>query len=386
MNLNEYFNPVNVTVKASNYIDPREQLQSFIITHTKEQKIENIENANLAIIGVVSRKEEDLVYSEEGLLKIRESFYALSNFNKRVKIVDLGNLKNGNTYKDHEAGLRDVIIELYTLKILPVIIGAADDIIYPNYLAYQKLGKRINLVNIDSKIRMVDDREMDYKSPLWKILIENSDSIFFYTNIGYQTHFVGPKVLKYLSDQQHSSYRLGYIRSHIKEVEPIFRDTDMIGLDVSSVRQSDAFGQPSASPNGYYGEEICQLSRYAGLSAKLTSFGIYGYDVTQDVNAQTARLIAQVVWYFVDGYINKIVEQPVENNKEYTKFIVNLDNIENELVFFNSKITERWWMEVPVIKSKNKIKILISCTQDDYSMASNGDVPERWLKAFQKIN
>ncbi len=33
----------------------------------------------------------------------------------------------------------------------------------------------------------------------------------------------------------------------------------------------------SPSPNGFYGEEICQMARYAGMSTKLTSFGIYDY-------------------------------------------------------------------------------------------------------------
>jgi len=31
------------------------------------------------------------------------------------------------------------------------------------------------------------------------------------------------------------------------------------------------------SPNGFTGEEACMLTRYAGMSNNLSTFGIYGY-------------------------------------------------------------------------------------------------------------
>mgnify|MGYP000341798852 CR=1 FL=1 len=167
----------------------------------------------------------------------------MAAFDKTVRIYDLGNLKPGKTINDQSVGLRDVIVELVTLDIIPVVIGSSEEILYPNYLAYQKLDKEINLVSIDSRIEISENRENNYKSALWNIIIENNESLFSYYNIGYQTHFVNPKIVKYLSDQLHFAFRLGYVRSNIKEVEPIFRDADLIGLNISSIRQSDAFGQ-----------------------------------------------------------------------------------------------------------------------------------------------
>jgi hypothetical protein len=386
MDINDYFDPIDIDLEPSSYIDAKEQIFNLISVHTPEHKIEKIENVNLAIFGIVSDSEYQKEYSEQGLLKIRKHFYSLSGFNRQINIYDLGNFKQCKTIKDHNAGLRDVILELITLNIMPVIIGDVDNILYPNYMAYKSLDKKINLVNIDSKLRILEDRSKEYKSALWQILIENNDSLFFFTNLGYQKHFVGSKVLKYLDDQLHFTYRLGYIRSNIKEVEPVFRDADIIGLNIEAVRQSDAFGQKNGSPNGYYGEEICQLSRYAGMSTKLSSFGIYNYFVQNDKNFQTAHLIAQIIWYFIDGFINRMHEHPLENTKNYKKYIVKLDNFENELAFYNSIKTNRWWLEVPYVNSSSHKQILISCTEEDYLDATNGDVPERWLKTFQKIN
>lgn len=386
MDLNDYFDPINVDLEASSYIDSKEQIFNCISIHTTEHKIEKIEDANLAIFGIVSDSEDQKEYSKQGLLKIREYFYSLSRFNRQINIYDLGNFKQCKTINDHNAGLRDVILELIMLNIMPVIIGDVEYILYPKYTAYQRLDKKINLVNIDSKLRILEDRDKEYKSALWKILIENNDSLFFFTNIGYQKHFVGSKVLKYLDDKLHFAYRLGYIRSNIKEVEPVFRDADIIGLNIEAVRQSDAFGQQNGSPNGYYGEEICQLSRYAGMSPKLSSFGVYNYCPESDKNFQTAHLIAQIIWYFIEGFINRMQEHPLENTTNYKKYIVKLDNFENELVFYNSIKTNRWWLEVPYVNSSSHKQILISCTEEDYLDATNGDVPERWLKSFQKIN
>lgn len=386
MNLNDYFDPIDFNFEFDDNYNLKEILYSSFSFHTVENKIRNIENFNMAIIGIVNDHIKQKENSAKGLLKIRQHLYSLTSFNKQIKIYDLGNLKRGNSLKDHSIGLRDVIIELLTLNIIPIIIGSSEDIIYPNYLAYQKLEKKINLVSIDSKIRVYENREKEFKSALWKIMVENNDSLLFFSNIGYQSHFVNSKIIKYISDQFYFSYRLGYIRSKIKEVEPIFRDADIIGLNISSVRQSDAFGQQDPSPNGYYGEEICQLARYAGLSTKLSSFGIYDYNSSLDINSQTANLIAQIIWYFIDGFINRTVEYPYESERNYKKFIVNLDNIKQELIFYKSEKTNRWWVEVPAIKSNSSKYILISCTYDDYVEAGNGDIPERWLKTFQKLN
>ncbi len=386
MNLNDYFDPINMDVKLTESNDVKDQIISYIKIHSKEYNIRSVEGYDLAILGVVSKHSGNEEESLIGLTEIRKYFYRLANFSKSVKIYDLGNLKSGNAPNDQAVGLRDVIVELFSLNIIPIIIGDSEDILYPNYMAYQKYDKEINLVSIDSRIRVTENREEHYKSSLWKIIVENNDSLFNFYNIGYQTHFVSPKIVKYLADQLHFAYRLGYIRNNLKEVEPIFRDADLIGLNISSIRQSDAFGQFNASPNGYYGEEICQLARYAGMSPKLSSFGIFDYSQQSDINSQTANLIAQIIWYFVDGFLNRIKEYPLETKGEYKKFIVNINDVKNELIFYKSEKTNRWWVEVPSIRKNTTKQFLISCTYDDYLEAGNGDIPQKWLKAFQKLN
>jgi hypothetical protein len=50
------------------------------------------------------------------------------------------------------------------------------------------------------------------------------------------------------------------------------RDANFVTLDVTSVAMTNV--NPSM-PNGFSGKEICALSRYAGISDKVSSLGIY---------------------------------------------------------------------------------------------------------------
>lgn len=382
MNLNDYFDPIVIGKTDRNYINPDKQFISNICLHTSENSISSIEDFQIAIIGVTNNNEDTI----DAVFKIRNNLYSLAAPERKPKIYDLGNIKNGKTKQDCESGIRDVIVELFSLNITPIIIGLAENIIYPVFAANNKIGKKVNIVLADNKINISEGRDKNIKSALWRILVEENDALFSFTNIGYQSHFTGSNTIKFLNDSLNDAYRLGSVRSNIQEVEPHLRDADFTGINVSSVRQADAPGREYPSPNGFYGEEICQIARYAGMSNKKTVLGVFDYFSFNDINNQTAQLIAQVIWYFIDGLNHKILEHPNDEGREYKKFIVNLNSFESELIFFKSEKTQRWWMQVPSFSNNKAKNLLISCTYHDYQLATKDEVPEKWLKAFQKIN
>lgn len=382
MNLNDYFDPIEIKNTQRNYIKSNVQLLSIISANTKKTPIENVEDTDLVIIGLPNSKEEEEFIDE--FSEIRDELYSLSAY-KKIKLFDLGNFKCGRTKSDTIIGLRDVIVELVSKNIIPIIIGNSEDIIYAQFLALKKTGKKVNLAIVDSKIAALENKETGLKTTLWKIFTEENDSLFAFTNIGYQSYFVNPKTLQFLSENNHVAYRTGIIRSNIKEVEPILRDADIIGINISSIRQSDAPAQASASPNGFYGEEICQIAKYAGTSNSISVFGVFDYNPSFDFNNQTSRMIAQMIWYFIDGFYQRIPENPL-NNSGYKKFHVNLNSFDYELVFYKSEKTNRWWMEIPVLDSENSKSYFLSCTIEDYQKAVKGEVPEKWILTFKKLN
>ncbi|MFM7727114.1 MAG: arginase, partial [Flavobacteriales bacterium] len=147
-------------------------------------------------------------------------------------------------------------------------------------------------------------------------------------------------------------------------------------------------GNGNASPNGFYGEEACQIVRYAGMSDKLTSFGIFESNPAMDIRSQTCVLAAQMLWYFLEGYYNRKRDVPLKSKTGFLKYRVSMKQAEQEIVFYKSEKSERWWMEVPVPNGKVRYERhhLVPCSYRDYETACRDEMPERWWQAFQKLS
>jgi len=134
-------------------------------------------------------------------------------------------------------------------------------------------------------------------------------------------------------------------------------------------------------PNGFDSREICAITRYAGISEKVQLFGIFECHGKN----YSAALIAQMVWYFIEGVNYRIEEVAIDEKGAYQKYIVPVDD--EELHFYKSNKSGRWWIEIPfMINLNNKLKrhTLLPCTYSDYLDACNQKRPERWWKAFKK--
>ena len=138
----------------------------------------------------------------------------------------------------------------------------------------------------------------------------------------------------------------------------------------------------AVNPNGLKSEESCQLAKYAGLSEKLSVFGLFGINLLKDKDAITVKLSAEITWYFIEGFINR---QKVtgECSGKRIKYKVEVKDIEHPLVFMKCPETSRWWMEVQSIRGE---KVLIACSENVYRQASDNEIPELWLKYVQKID
>ncbi len=130
--------------------------------------------------------------------------------------------------------------------------------------------------------------------------MEQPNYIRHYNHIGFQSYFVQPRMLETLDKLRFDCYRLGKVRENIEEIEPVLRNTDLFSVDICMIKHTDAPSH-SLSPNGFSGEEACALSRYAGMSNNLSTYGIYGYNPAKDRDNLTAKQISQMLWYFLDG-------------------------------------------------------------------------------------
>ena len=320
---------------------------------------------------------------------IRKYLYQLYPGPYPLKIIDLGNLKTGHSVTDTYFALSSVVAELIANNVVPVILGGSQDMTFANYQAYQSLGQIINIVSVDPLFDLGrSEEELTSRSFLSSIILHQPNYLFNFANIGYQTYFIDQDALKLMKNLYFDTYRVGIVRENLEEVEPIVRNADLLSFDISAIRNSDAPGNANATPNGFYGEEACQIVRYAGLSDKLTSIGFYEVNPRFDPTGQTAHLVAQMIWYFIDGYYNRAHDFPFRNEEDYLKYRVNISDHKEEIVFYKSKKTDRWWMEIP-LQPEQKIKYqrhyLVPCSYKDYQIACENDIPDRWWMVYQKL-
>lgn len=322
---------------------------------------------------------------------IREKFYNLNAGNYKTHIVDLGNIKAGKKVSDTYVAVKMVVSELLKKNILPVILGGGQDITYAQYMAYSDLEQKVDLVVIDSHFDLdesaEDTIETTSKSYLNKIFLHEPNYLFNFSNIGYQTYFVSQESLRLMEKLYFDAHRLGDFYGKTTATEPIIRNANFISFDVSAIRSSDAGANANTTPNGFYGEEACQICRYAGMSDKLSSIGFYEFNPAFDKNGQTAILLAQMLWYFVDGFYSRKKDLPLQPKSQYLVYRAPLKDHTHELIFVKSKRSDRWWMQVPYPgkTSKNERYHLVPCGYEDYQLAVLGEMPDLWWRTYQKL-
>ncbi len=350
-------------------------------------KFPDWEKADIAIIGISEYRGSHMDNCSEAANRARESLYNLSKPSDKLKIVDLGNLRSGKTHNDSIAAIRYTASVLLGRNTVPLLLGGASDLALGLFRAYEQNKRVINLTSVDSRPGMAGDHFPDsppVQSWLSNIIASKSKYLFNYSNIGYQSYFTGPSETRLLEDLMFDNIRLGMVRDDLRETEPVLRDTDLLVISMSSVRQSDAPAALFPSPSGFHGEEVCQMAWYAGKSERLSAVAITNWLGKYDIRDHTARLAAQVAWYFIEGFGKRDGEYPFTSSRECTKFIVNLSETGSEIVFYKSTKTDRWWMEVP--SSKLPRSLMVACSHKDYQRACRQEVPERWWQNFRKVN
>lgn len=382
----DFLTPVEQAVLAHLALQPSLCLGNTIRVYSEEEGFPDLENVQIAIFGVQEDRNSEGNYGcGKNLHFIRTKLYQLFPGNWQTEIADLGNVLKGNSVTDTYYAVSEIISDLLKKKIIPIIIGGGQDITYINYRAYDSLEQTVNVTAVDSRFDLGDlDSELTSQSYLSKIIMQEPSNLFNYSNVGYQTYFNSQEEIILLDNLFFDTYRLGKAKE-LENIEPAFRNADIVSIDIGAVRQSEAPANNNASPNGFYGEEICAISRYAGISDKVSSFGIYEYNSQYDNNHQTANLIAQMIWYFIEGVNSRVKDYPFSGKENYQKFTVILED-DDPLVFYKSNKTGRWWIEINIL-SDNKYKrhALIPCTYKDYQEATKQIIPERWYNAMRKM-
>ncbi len=377
----DFLTPLNTDIL--NFIEhlSSQHLGSKIVFHSQND-FPDLKKIKLAIFGVLDNRGAINRENEVSLDYIRKELYNLYPGNWEMTIADLGDLKQGETIADTYFALHKLTSFLLKNKIIPIVIGGAQDLTYPLYRAYDNQEQMVNLVAIDAKFDLGGaDNQLTAHSYLTKIIVDEPNNLFNFSNVGYQSYYNSQEEIDLIEKLHFDKFRLGELSTNIEISEPVFRDADLVSLDMNAIKSADSGNTLEFAPNGFNGKEICTLSRYAGISDKVSCFGIFNHNSSKHESV----LIAQIIWYFVEGYHYRSNEYPFGSKENYLKYIVPIDD--DEIIFYKSDKTGRWWMEITFFSDvNNKLKkhTLLPCGKEEYLLACSQEIPQRWWNAQKK--
>src|SRR5690554_4593509 len=328
----EFLTPVSKKVLADRELLPLGTLGKQIEVHAEVGDLPDLKNVTFAIFGVKENR-ADVNYIGEELCfdDYRKAFYSLYPGNWKHRIIDLGDIEKGNSVEDSRFAVKEVVAALFLKKIVPLILGGSQDMAYAQYRAYDNLGAMVNVVNIDNRFDLGNaDLPISNKSYVGKMVVDKPYNLFNYSVIGYQSFFNAPQEIALMDKLFFDAYRLGEITADITRVEPIMRDADIVTLDITAIKSSEVSYRNSESPNGFNGREICAISRYAGISNRTRSFGVFEIG-REAVNKNGAMLVAQIIWYFIEGVNFRIADEDFDEDGLFTTFKV---PVEDEVLIF----------------------------------------------------
>ncbi|RZO99648.1 MAG: arginase [Flavobacteriales bacterium] len=346
--------------------------------HSSSFGIPDLESTNVCIIGLDEYRNSFFQSATQDLDSIRREFYKLKFSNWKLSISDLGNLPNGNTVDDTYHALYEICKELLSKKIVLIIIGGSNDLIYPIFKSFDSYSDKVNIVSIDNQFDLYQESELvSGRTYMNKIIIDDSNSLNDFTNIGYQRHLCSHDELQLMEKLFFEYISLGEISENNMKAEPIMRNSNIVGFDMKSLSFSASFDQTQGNPNGIDPRLACILTKYAGQSNKTNFLGLFELSN----NKVSSKLYSEIIWYFLDGVDKRIIESNFNDSQTFNKYIVQTSG--RDIIFYKSKISEKWWMLVDT--SKNKSISYLPCLESDYLEALNDNIPIRWLKATKRV-
>lgn len=304
---------------------------------------------------------------------IRWALYQLSTNFPNQRIVDLG------VVDYNSVPLIELVDLLLTQNVFPMIISADPLAVEAQLKAYEQKNDLLNLALFDSTIPF----SLESETLLINKLIQYHPQLLFHLNcIGAQSYLVDKNAVDFLEDKYFEVHRLGKVQTRLEEIEPMVRNVDLTAFSIGSIRAADAPAQNYKNPNGLLAAEACKIMRYITMSDQLSSLCIHSFDVRTNDQSQTANMIAQLIWFAIEGFYARTQEFPIEKT-DLRAYVVDNKTLGVPLSFYKSLKSDRWWFEIPkALHSKHQ---LFACSYRDYQIACEGDLPDRILNAINRL-
>ena len=364
--------------------DERNYHQYEIGYHVKflEDDIYDFSDYDIAILGVKEARAAGFknLSSDMAPDEIRKDFYRLNVSNPMPKLLDLGNILDAEEVSDTYEKLEAVLSYIYKNNIPVIILGGSQDLTVSQFTSLGNMQDEASIAIVDERIDILKSQEIITSDGfIQHLLASNQPQLFHLTMFGYQSYFTNYNVLDVIDSMSYAAIRLGQVRYSVPQWGHVFQMADMVSIDVSAVKQSDAPGRSLQSPNGFQSDDLCQITRLCGMSTKVKSIGIYEVNPQFDIRHLTTQMVAHSLWYFMEGFTYRTDESPeiVEQFDNFNVYMIEHSEFEAKpFHFWQSKLSGNWWVELPL--GESAIDRFYPCSKMDYDSSAHGEM-SKWV-------
>ncbi|MCB0688338.1 MAG: hypothetical protein KDC53_17490 [Saprospiraceae bacterium] len=329
---------------------------------------------NLAINDILSRSQTDgeqiqpdsssnisvqLVVLEETLGKAITNCLAKFQFPfKKIQLKSISVLREGLNSFD----IIPILKENLEQDIQTIVVGSRSTTFKASFDSLQFGEKFFNASIVQPSAGTgMDKIILDVKRP-WL------QGLFILAN---QAHLSDPKFLAQSESEGLRSIRLGTVRSEPGWIEPEIRCSELFGLSLNALKNSEAPIQTEISSTGLAADEACQLLYYAGRSERNRITVIHDFLPSTSKSPIGVNLLATFIWYFLHG-LNFRSTHPQTKLTNMKKFSLD-DTVQgHHLSFYKDESEQKWWLKSPFPERILSDRMpLIACDYNDYRMAAN---------------
>lgn len=350
----------------------RTSMASLIQGLEKDLIDEDEENNSIAGevgVPVLPIKKVLIIGQFEHSLSLRKEFYDLQRHTNNLEILDAGNIPDiPEDEQLEELGLW-ILSKLKEDYFVVLLGGDSDTVNMLGHATAQFIQEPANFCLItDAPFRTTNTDtpwvEPDEEWTRWMGRL---------SILGYQTYLTRPESVQWLDANWNAHLRLGHLREHFEEAEPLIRDAHFTALTSTALKVNTVSAEYK-NPFGITSEEACRLAWYCGLNPQLSSFWLgLPDDDTESMG------FAVILWYLLHGLAGRM-EPPNFNGTRLDRYHVMIEG-GGEIVFYREATTDMWWMQIPIGNTLQTDQTLkVPCSQTDYTRAVEGYLPDMWMR------
>jgi len=243
--------------------------------------------------------------------RIRECLYKFTAPDglKAGEIFDAGNTLVGRTLEETHDTHESIVAQFIKDNKRVIVLGGGNDISYPDCKALSKTTKKFIALNVDSHFDVRENKQRNSGTPYRQLLEERILEPTLFYELASQPFVNSEKYRQYLGGKKVPILTLAQLRKKglDKTIMSILKSKQapaiFWGIDMDSVRSSDAPGVSASYPTGLTAEEILSIATIAGKNKRSRILEITEVNPIYDIDNRTCKLAALVVYNFLKGAV-----------------------------------------------------------------------------------